>query len=219
MDNAKQTVLADETLFQRACAEWVNRNIGHCVSNLMYHVGQNLEASAKIFDFDPDDAVTWFEVQDYEEPVRDFIMNDADYDELAEISEFAGHWDDVLESAGVSQEGWDSETDVDEEIKRLGKDEEVRTAVRDLFTESEEFIRAGLHFNLDPYYHEVFEHHVLNERWSGDDLIAQGETVFEFCDLLIWARTTTGQSISLDGVTTRIVRDLPDDHYVWSYVL
>ena len=219
MENAKQTVLANESLFQRACAEWVNRNIGHCVSNLMYHVGSNLEASAKIFDFDYDDAIGWFEVRDYEEPVRDFIMNDADYDQLAEISEFAGYWDDVLESAGVSQEGWDSETDVEEEIKRLGKDEEVRKAVRGLFTESEEFTKVGLHFNLEPYYREVFEHWTLNDRWAADDLAAQGETVFEFCNLLIWARTTTGQSISLDGVTARIVRGLPDDHYVWSYVL
>jgi hypothetical protein len=217
--NAKQTILADETLFQRACSEWVNRNIGHCVSSLMSNVGNNLSTCAEIFDFDEDDARSWFEVPDNEGAVDYFILSEADFDQLAEAAEIAGYWDDVLASAGVDTEDWDSDTDVEEAVKSQGKEKEVRHAVRNLFTEPEEFAKAVSEFNLEPEYMEVYEHWLLNERWSADDLQAQGETVFEFCNLWIWARTTTGMSVSMDSCIRNHVRNLPDDHYIWNHVL
>jgi hypothetical protein len=72
---------------------------------------------------------------------------------------------------------------------------------------------------LEPEYRETYEFWICQERWSAEDLQAQGETVFEFCNLLIWARTTTGQSISMDYVIRKIVKELPDDHYIWSHAL
>lgn len=120
MTNAKQTVLANESLFQRACAEWVNRNIGHCVSNLMYDIGKNLEASAEVFDFDPDEARGWFEVPDNEEAVRQFILHDADFDQLEEAAEIAGYWDDALEQANVPSPLKEEKAKVEAEVERLG---------------------------------------------------------------------------------------------------
>ena len=58
----KEQIINDETLFQRACEKFVERNVIYCVSSLMYDIGQNLEASAKIFDFDYDEAIGWFQV-------------------------------------------------------------------------------------------------------------------------------------------------------------
>jgi hypothetical protein len=257
--NAKQTVLADETLFQRACSEWVNRNIGHCVSSLMSNVGNNLSTCAEIFDFDEDDARSWFETPDNEEAVRYFIMEEADFDQLAEAAEIAGYWDDVLSSCGIPdaiqkekdelereiglldvqmddtsdedlyrrltgerellQDQLDELDDLEAYVNAQDKMKNVRQAVRNLFTEPDEYARAVSEFNLEPEYSEIYEHWVCESRWSADDLQAQGETVFEFCNLWIWARGTTGQSVSQDSVIRRITRDLPEDHYIWNHVL
>ncbi len=91
----KQEIINDETLFQRACGLWVERNIGQCVSSLMYDVGRNLEECSRIFDFDYDEALGWFQREDYEEVVNDFI-DDADLDDLETIADMAGDWSDVV---------------------------------------------------------------------------------------------------------------------------
>lgn len=57
---------------------------------------------------------------------------------------------------------------------------------------------------LDPYEREVFEHWSVS-RWFADKLLAQGEKVdTDFAGLCIWARTTTGQGITMDGCIQRI---------------
>jgi len=217
--NAKQTVLADAILFQRACSEWVNRNIGHSVSSVMSHIGNNLEKCSEIFDFDYDEALGWFQVPDNEEAVAQFILEGADFDQLAEAAEIAGYWDDALSSVGVEQEMWHTDTDVEAEVQTQGKEKELRQAVLDLFTNEEEFARAVSEFNLEPDYREVYEHWLLNGSWSANDLQDQGETVFELRNLWIWARTTTGQSISMDYCISLVLKSLPADHYIWNHVL
>ena len=60
--------------------------------------------------------------------------------------------------------------------------------------------------NIDPYEREVFEHWIVSE-WLGRRLVERGEKVdFDFCNLTIWARTTTGQAISMDGVIREIYK-------------
>lgn len=60
----------------------------------------------------------------------------------------------------------------------------------------------------DPYYWEVYEYWAVNECLSRH-LILQGEKVdTDFAGFHVWARTTTGQSISLDDVIIRIYREL-----------
>jgi hypothetical protein len=61
---------------------------------------------------------------------------------------------------------------------------------------------------VDPYYWEIFEH------WDVSSFLAhrlqqQGEYVNrDFGGLEVWARTTTGQSIAMDGVIIKIYREL-----------
>ncbi len=62
--------------------------------------------------------------------------------------------------------------------------------------------------NTDPHDREVFEHWTVS-RWLADKLEARGEKVDrDFAGLIVWARTTTGQAILLDGVIRDIVREL-----------
>lgn len=62
-------------------------------------------------------------------------------------------------------------------------------------------------FDLDPYQWEVYEHWAVTPYFA-DKLEAQGEKVEkDFFGLCVWARTTTGQGISQDGVIKRIVAE------------
>ena len=212
----KQEIIKDETLFQRACGFWVERNIGQCVSSLMYDVGRNLEECSRIFDFDYDEAIGWFQSEDYSEVVSDFI-DDADLDDLETIADMVEDWDGIVYSVlGMSPEEYaaeeTSEDDQTEDLKAL------RAKVKALITNDSEYAEIGRHFNLDPDYDEVYEHYIVNSSWAADDLRAYGQIVFEFGGLTIFGRCTTGQSMSLDGWTRRLMRDLPEDHWIWSEV-
>lgn len=226
----KQEIIQDETLFQRACALWVERNIGECVSSLMYDVGQNLEECSRIFDFDYDEAVGWFQKEDYSEVVDNFI-DDADLEDLETIADMVGYWSDVIgdvPTAVVVEDEPNDETWVIESMGIRGEDEDtvnqealvrcidqIRTKVKALITNDAEYTEIGQHFNLDPDYDEVYEHWVVNSSWAADDLRAYGQIVFEFGGLTIFGRCTTGQSTLLDGWVRRLLRDLPEDHWVW----
>lgn len=64
--------------------------------------------------------------------------------------------------------------------------------------------RACDYDDLEPIDSEVYEHWAVTD-WFADKLIAQGEKVDkDFGNLCIWARTTTGQAISMDGCVQRI---------------
>lgn len=68
--------------------------------------------------------------------------------------------------------------------------------------------KAGEHSGFNPYQWEVFEHWIVSD-WLADKLEAHGEKVDrDFVGLTIWARTTTGQAISMDGVMERIAAEL-----------
>ena len=212
----KQEIIKDETLFQRACGFWVERNIGQCVSSLMYDVGRNLEECSRIFDFDYDEAIGWFQSEDYSEVVSDFI-DDADLDDLETIADMVEDWDGIVYSVlGMSPEEYaaeeTSEDDQTEDLKAL------RTKVKALITNDSEYAEIGRHFDLDPDYDEVYEHWIVNSSWAADDLRAYGQIVFEFGGLTIFGRCATGQSLSLDGWGRRLMRDLPEDHWIWSAV-
>lgn len=208
----KQEIIQDETLFQRACGLWVERNIGQCVSSLMYDVGRNLEECSRIFDFGYDEAIGWFQREDYSEVVSDFI-DDADLDDLETIADMVGYWEEILDEAGV---GTKKEEDfVGPTSEHL---DQIRTKVKALITNDSEYAEIGRHFNLDPDYDEVYEHWIVNSSWAADDLRAYGQIVFEFGGMTIFGRCTTGQSVLLDGWVRRLMRDLPEDHWIWSEV-
>lgn len=189
----KQEIINYETLFQRACGLWVERNIGQCVSSLMYDVGRNLEECSRIFDFDYDEALGWFQREDYEEEVSYHISN-LDRDEVVEYL------------TGRSIECRD--------------DEDIATLREAMFEDikSEDLDEYARENGIDPDYNEVYEHWIVNSSWAADDLRAYGQIVFEFGGLTIFGRCATGQSLSLDGWVRRLMRDLPEDHWIWSAV-
>lgn len=62
--------------------------------------------------------------------------------------------------------------------------------------------------NIDPHEWEVYEHWAVST-WLAEKLQAAGERVdTDFAGLNVWARTTTGQSISIDYVIEQITREM-----------
>lgn len=65
--------------------------------------------------------------------------------------------------------------------------------------------------DIDPYEWEVYEHWAVSNRLA-DDLERHGERVDrDFAGLNVWARTTTGQAISMDGVIRKITAEVFSD--------
>ncbi len=229
----KQEIINDEIFFQRACDLWVERNIGQCVSSLMYNVGRNLEECSRIFDFDYDEAFGWFQREDYEEVVSDFI-DDADVVDLETIADMVGYWSDVVGDIPTAVEIEDEdgtetwvipslgicETDEDEANQGalVSQLDQIRTKVKALITNDSEYAEIGRNFDLDPDYKEIYEHWIIPEGWTARELKDEGQVVFDFGGMRIWGRMTTGQCISLDGVIRRIVSNLDEDHWIWSSV-
>lgn len=235
MPLTKSEILQDECKFQDACGIYVRDNVGYCVSSLMYDIGQSLEACSRIFEFDYDEAVGWFQRDDWSEPVESYIRN-ADLDDLETIANIVGWWDDVLEEAGVpsvgelptddpdeqrwgyltSNEEFDDEDDATH-AARMSVIDTIREKVIDLITDDSEYIEIANECSLDPDTWEIYEHWIV-DRYFANELRSRGHVVFDFCNLTIWGRPTTGQAISMDGVVRNIVRDLDDSHYIWSQV-
>lgn len=77
-----------------------------------------------------------------------------------------------------------------------------------LFTTENEAARAYCEqHDIEPHEIEVYEHWAVSS-WLADKLEAKGERVDrDFAGLIVWARTTTGQAISIDSVIEAIVSE------------
>lgn len=65
---------------------------------------------------------------------------------------------------------------------------------------------AGM--GIEPHEWEVYEHWAVST-WLAEKLQAAGERIdTDFAGLNVWARTTTGQAISIDAVIERITREM-----------
>lgn len=95
-----------------------------------------------------------------------------------------------------------------------GLEQRIRDAVWELHTEEAEYAAVVSEYDLEPDYREVYEHWIVS-RYFGEQLASHGEIVEEYLGLNIWARTTTGQSISMDGVIERLVRELDEGHWIF----
>lgn len=61
---------------------------------------------------------------------------------------------------------------------------------------------------IEPYQWEIYEHWAVTD-WLAEKLAARGERVdTDFAGLCVWARTTTGQAISMDGVIREITQEV-----------
>jgi hypothetical protein len=62
--------------------------------------------------------------------------------------------------------------------------------------------------DIPAYEWEVYGHWAVTQ-WFAEKLIAQGERVdTDFAGLNIWARTTTGQAMRMDGVVQKIYQEM-----------
>lgn len=233
----KSEILADESKFQDACSRYVTHNVHFCVSSLMYDIGQNLEECSRIFDFDYDEAMGWFQREDWVEPVEN-RLDEADLGELEDVAQTVGWWDDVLDECDVpaveevlrddaedsewrfvdTVEHWFDDEDEAIEAARNSVIDKIREKVKALITNDSEYRDVADYFNIDPETWEVYEHWVVDRYFAKRELEPRGHVVFDFGGMTIWGRQTTGQSISLDGVIRNIVRELDDSHWVWGEV-
>lgn len=91
-------------------------------------------------------------------------------------------------------------------------EKEIRAEAMSMTTDYEWVCR---NFDLEPDEIDIYEHWIV-DRYFASLLEAQGETVFEFCNMTVWGRAATGQNISMDGVVRSLVIALPDTHWVWA---
>lgn len=89
----KNEVLNDTYKFQRACDAFVRQNIIYCVSGLIYELR---EVAEQLDDYETYMTLTGGR-PDYEEAARYFIMDEADLNQLEEVVESWGYWDDLLD--------------------------------------------------------------------------------------------------------------------------
>lgn len=120
-------------------------------------------------------------------------------DLIEQAFELASPVPDYEEAA--REAGWNADTSGSDRVSCFKRDDgEVLSAAT--WAEACEFE------GIEPYDWEVYEHWAVTE-WLADKLIAHGEKVDkDFANLNVWARTTTGQSISMDSVIVAIATEL-----------
>lgn len=207
---------------QELCSKIVEREVYYCVSSLMSGIARIMWEPSfhDAFDVYADDLMPLFRSEDFEEPGREFIRNDADIEQLEEIAENFGYYSDVLSQIGYenyvemqselgnddpdSVETWLDGQDAALEEGRPSFWAALRERVAALVDDWEWVCRE---YDLDPDEHEVYEHWLVSS-WLSSKLSERGYTVGEFAGLTIWGRGTTGQSISLDHVIEQIAEEL-----------
>lgn len=162
-----------------------------------------------------------FESRDYETTGSAFIWDDADLDQLENIADMCGSWDDVLAehvpgllktyaldgTTSWSFTGSDKDFEDEEDAQQAAIESvlpAIRKAVEALVDDWEWVCRE---YDLDPEYSEVYEHWIVSE-WLARKLKAKGYPTAEVAGLTIWGRGTTGQAISMDEVIQEIAVDL-----------
>lgn len=170
-----------------------------------------------------DDSDTYMELQtsyDYDQPAQEFVLEDADLDQLEEVADMFSFFSEALEKAGIPEdvtsivkphdEDEDEETysDLEEWLDDQPNRKELENNLRHAVLKMVEDSSGGSkevceEYNLDPDYNDVYEHWIVSD-WLGRKLEEMGETVHEYLGFTIWARCTTGQSISMDYVIRKI---------------
>lgn len=221
---------------QDLAARLVQREIYHCASSLMSGIAQIMhdipyKQFSSAFGCDTDEVQALFSRPDYEEAVRQFVMVDADSDELETMADEYGYWSEVLEEClpAVSEGPFDEDGDTqwsfvgntsgvgfaDEDDAREAAIEfsltRIRQRVWELINTDEEYREVCDEYDLEPDELEVYEHWIVSD-WLQRKLAERGCVTGDFAGLSIWGRCGTGQSISMDHVIRDIAADLwPDE--------
>lgn len=204
---SKQDVLNDESKFQRACSNFVQREVIYCVSSLIYELR---EVAERLDDYETYMTLTGG-TPDYEEAAQQFITDDADISQLEEIADEVSSWAEITEAAGVPPDA-----DVDEWLEDNPDGlHAIRSYTWGAVTDPEHFEWVCNEFDLEPEYGEIYEHWIVTTHLAR--LLQQhGHIVEDYLGLTVWGRPTTGQAISMDGVIREIVRDLDDNHWIFN---
>lgn len=223
---SKAAILADESKFQRACDEYIRKNVFYCLSSMFYQIGKDIETSSKLFDEDYDEMLSWFSQPDYEEAASYFIRESADLEQLEEIAEQNGYWDDLLEGIGYNvyvstcEETDDDPDSLEDWLEAQDRCHEekfsdaLREEVLKLLTSPESYQQVCEEYSLDVEYNEIYEHWLVSSDF-GEELKTRGYLVFDFQGMTVYGRGCTGQAISLDWVTQDIVKGIVDYAWVW----
>ncbi len=198
-----------EGIRQDLASRLVQREVVQCVSGLISGIQ---EISQKVsykdmqsaFCTDSDELIDLFQRYDYEEAVRNFVMNEADLDDLEALADNHGYWSDVLSDANVPEGCEDVEEYVEAHPEALNT---LRAGVWELINTEEEFRTVCDDYGLDPDVIEVYEHWIVTD-WLQRRLAEQGEITGDIMNLSIWGRCCTGQSIALDHNIREIAREL-----------
>jgi len=167
-----------ERRLQEAGSRLVDREVVYCISSLVYTMAQAYGHEG------PKD------VQDMAEQAFELSTALPDYEEAAEqngatlFQDDDGDWKWKDEDGNESDDFWSDKADAAQNYCEKNR------------------------VDTDDYGREVYEHWIVS-RWLADKLQERGERVDrDFAGMIVWARTTTGQAISLDHVIRQIVIDL-----------
>jgi hypothetical protein len=202
---------------QELAGKLVEREVMCCVSQLISAL-QGPVAEGHIEDLDQDDLMAVCLKDDWETPGTYFIEQDADLDQLEQIADHFGNWDEIINDLGygIYVDTLDEqEQDHDEFPEWLKgqddchtKEESFTHALRRAVVELvDDWSWVGWNLDLDAETREAYEHWVVSG-WLGDKLTAHGEMVGDVLGLNVWGRCTSGQSICIDYVIEQITAEV-----------
>lgn len=211
-----------ETEKQNLAADLVNREVIYCVSSLvstlstLSDLAQNTRESDLLWE---EDIAPLLERVDYEEAGKAALGTD-DLDDLETYADSVAYW-----CAACAHAGFDSNMEYADEEGEMGQVdfetwfedhctyeekktvlEGIRNYIADRCDDWEEFCEQN-YIDTDDFRSEIYEHWIVSS-WLARKLKQHGEVVGELCNLTIWGRCTTGQSISCDHVIQAIAEEL-----------
>lgn len=202
-----------EGMRQDLAGRLVQREVVCCVSSLVSGLTElsQLVGYSELRDAlgtDSDELSALCQRPNYEEAVRQFIMNDADLDQLEEVAEQHGYWSDALADAGLTPNTAGADDHLEGYLEsEPDKFNLLRQCVWELINTDDEYQWVCREYDLDYDYDEVYEHWVVSD-WLQRKLAEKGEITGDLCGLTIWGRCCTGQSMVLDSVIQEITREL-----------
>ena len=199
---------------QKILRDFVNREIGHCVSSLVSHFASNMEAlEGSGYSWEEDILPLCEYPPDWEEAAREEGWEEEDSTTLA------GFIKTGEESCQDSFEALCSEQGIEFDLEEPGDAEEEATLEgwRELpdggFTKvldesmADDWQELCDEQEIEPDRCEVFEHWIVSD-WLARKLAEHGEPTGELFDLAIWGRGCSGQAILLDYVIAEIAAEM-----------
>ena len=212
-----------ESKRQELASRLVEREVYYCVSSLvstLSALAQNCDSRVlrgECLDWE-EDILPLLEWVDYEEALRQYVMDDADLDDMENMVEECGYWDGLVDASGYTTylsefTPTPEKEEADEFSEWLdaeqGRESNFREAVADFLIENGDVkeLCQSYDVDVDDYRNEIYEHYIVSS-WLAARLAERGEVTGNLCGLTTWGRGTTGQSICMDHVIRCIIEEL-----------